>query len=306
MVTFTTQNLISSIKRTAHVPQGNSTFSATDFLAVADMQFRTMIAPKISSCRENYWLTTQETDTDSASNKYYFPSKALGSSFVDIKVRVGTNLIHLVRLEVSDLYSTQYSTLPSYGYYIEDSTIRLIPNSLSGTVVIWYYRIPSQLVLTTDCAQVDSIAGNILTCASVPAAFTGGGELDIVSAQPGFNVLLKDDEPVSISGNDITFTEVPETVEVGDWICLSGQSCVVQCPLEWVEVLVQACAVKIYEIQGYDKKHAMAMKVLEEMMVATTGIISPRTVENSKIIAGGGSLLSPMNVGWSVPVSARG
>lgn len=306
MVTFTTSNLVSSIKRTAHVPSGNSTFSVTDFLAVADMQMRTMIAPRIASCRENYWLTTQETEVDSDSNKYYMPSKALGSSFVDIKVRSGSNLIHLIRLEVSDLYSTQYSTLPSYAYYIEDATIKLIPNTLSGSVVIWYYRIPSQLVPTSSCAQVDEINGNVITCVSVPAAFTNGGELDIVSAQPGFNVLLKDDEPTAISSNDITFTEVPETVEVGDWICLSGQSCVVQCPLEWVEVLVQACAVKIYEIQGYDKKHAMAEKVLKEMMDATTGIVSPRTIESNKVIAGGGSLLSPMNIGWSVPVSARG
>jgi hypothetical protein len=306
MVTFTSSNLITSIKRTAHVPQGNSTFLPADFLAIADLEMRTRIAPKIASCRENYWMTTQETVIDNSSNTYYMPSLALGGAFVDIKVKSGTNLIHLIRLEVSDLYSTQFSTLPSYGYYLEDQKIKLIPNTLNGSVVLWYYRIPSQIVPTTDCAQIESIADNVVTCTSVPSDFTGGGELDIVSAQPGFNVLLKDTEPVSIAGNDITFTEVPETVEVGDWVCLSGQSCVIQAPLEWVEVLVQACAVKIYEIQGYDKKHALAKKVLEEMMVATTGLVSPRTIESNKVIAGGGSLLSPMNVGWSVPVQARG
>lgn len=305
MVTFTSTNLITSIKRTAHVPQGNSTFNPSDFLAIADMEMRTKIAPRIASCRENYWLTTQETVIGDT-NRYSLPSKALGSAIVDVKVKSGTNLIHLVRLEVSDLYSTQFSTLPAYGYYIEDASLVLIPTTITGSVVMWYYRIPSQIVPVSSCALIESIADNVITCDSVPSNFTGGGELDIVSAQPGFNVLVKDTEPTAISGNDITFASVPSTVEVGDYICLSGQSCVIQCPLEWVEVLVQACAVKIYEIQGYDKKHKLAKDVLDEMMAATTGLVSPRTVENSKVIAGGGSLLSPMNVGWSVPVQARG
>jgi hypothetical protein len=306
MITFTSTNLVNSIKRTAHVPQGNATFTVEDFLAIADMELRTKIAPRIASCRENYWLTTQETVIDNAQNKYQLPSKALGSGIVDVKIKSGTNLIHLIRLEVSDLYSTQFSTLPSYGYYIEDATLKLIPATLSGSVVMWYYRIPSQLVPVSSCALIEEVNGLDITCAAVPSNFTGGGELDIVSAQPGFNVLLKDTEPTSIAGNVISFAEVPTTVEVGDYICLSGQSCVVQCPLEWVEVLVQATAVKIYEIQGYDKKWKLANDVLEKMMNATTGIVSPRTIENSKVITGGGSLLSPMNVGWSVPVNARG
>lgn len=306
MVTFTTTDLITSIKRTAHVPQGNSTFNPDDFLAICDMEMRTKIAPRIASCRENYWLTTQDTIIDNGKNLYPLPSKALGSSIVDAKILVNTNLIHMIRLEISDLYSTQYSTMPSYGYYIQDASMILLPATLSGYLRMWYYRIPSQLVQTIECAQITEIASNVLTCASVPSAFTGGGELDIVSQQPGFNVLLMDDTPTNISGNVITFDAVPDTVQVGDWICLSGQSCVVQCPLEWVEVLVQAATVKIYEIQGYAQKHELAKKVLDEMIVATIGIVSPRTIENSKVISGGGSLLQPMNLGWSVPVSSRG
>jgi hypothetical protein len=306
MVTYTTTDLVTSIERNAHVPQGNSTFTVDDFLAISDMQMRTMIAPRIASCRENYWLTTQDTVIDNANNAYQFPSKALGSAIVDVKVLTNTNLIHLIRLEVSDLYSTQYSTMPSYGYYFEDATLHLVPQTLTGSLRMWYYRIPSQLVQTTACAQISAINGNVLTCASVPSAFTGGGELDIVSQQPGFNVLLKDTDPTSIAGSDITFSSVPSTVQIGDWVCLSGQSCVVQCPLEWIEVLVQAATVKIYEIQGYAQKHELAEKVLQGMIVATTGIVSPRTIENPKVISGGGSLLQPMNLGWSVPVSSRG
>ena len=302
MVTFTTTDLITSILRTAHVPQGNDTFGASDLLSIADMQMRTLIAPKISSCRENYWLTTQDQVVDNDRNEYPLPSKALGSAIVDAKVRSGTNLIHLSRIEVSELYSTQFTTRPAYCYLIRDFILELYPQSLSGTLVMWYFRIPSKLTAVENCAQISAISGDTVTVTSVPSTFASLQELDVVSQQPGFNVLIKDSSPVSIAGSDITFDDVPETVAVGDYVCLSGQSCVVQCPLEWIEVLVQACAVKIYEIQGYEPKHALAQKVLDGMVERVMGLVSPRTIENAKLISGGGSLLTPQTIGWKLPV----
>lgn len=303
MVTYTTTTLLESIKRTAHVPQGNNTFSASDFLAIADMEMRTGIAPKIASCRENYWLTTQEQPIDFDDNAYPLPSKAIGSGIVDVMVKSGTNLIHLSRVEISDLYSLQYTTRPAYCYYIEDFILKLVPQTVAGTLMMWYYRIPSQLVATSACGQITAVSGAVVTVDTVPSTFASLQELDIASQQPGFNVLVKDSSPVSVVGNDITFADnVPSTVAVGDWVCLSGQSCVVQCPLEWIEVLVQRCAVKIYEIQGYAPKHEMAKKILDMMEASAMSIVSPRTIESSKVISGGGSLLTPQTIGWKLPV----
>lgn len=303
-VTYTTTNLIAAIKRVTHVPQGNATFNAADLLSLADMEMRTGVAPKIASCRENYWLTTQSTDVND-DNIYPLPSKALGSAIVDAKVRSGGYYIHLSRIEVSEIYSDQYSIRPAYCYYIEDFILKLLPNTLSGELVQWYYRIPSKLVETTACAQITEINGGEIICASVPSAFSASPlpELDIVSQVPGFNVLLKDTAPATIAGTTINFDDdVPSTVAVGDWVCLSGESCVVQCPLEWIEVLVQRVACKIYEIQGYDKKLKNSKAVLDQMEIATTGLVSPRTVENSKVITGGGQLLTPQTIGWKLPV----
>lgn len=301
MVTYTTTNLLAAIKNVSHVPQGNSTFTEAQLLSLADMEMRTGVAPKIASCRENYWLTTQSTAINS-DNVYPLPSKALGSSIVDAKVRTGGYFIHLSRIEVSEIYSEQYSVRPAYCYYIEDFILKLLPNNLSGSLVMWYYRVPSQLTGTENCAQITAINGDVATVSSVPSTFTDLPELDIVSQQPGFNVLLKDSEPASIVGSDITFDEIPSTVAVGDWICLSGQSCVVQCPLEWIEALVQRVACKIYEIQGYAAKLKTSKTVLMEMEEALMGLVSPRTIENAKVIGGGGQLLSPQTIGWKLPV----
>lgn len=304
MVTYTTSDLVDAIKLNAHVPQANATFDTLQFLAIADTQMRTRIAPKISSCRENYWLTTKTIPIDASLNQYNIPSKALGNAFTDVKVASGTNLIHLLRQEISDIYSTDYSTFPCYGYFIEDGHIKLLPTSLSGSVIFWYYRIPSKLVPVSSCAQIsdiDYVTGDV-TVTGLPSSFVGGGDLDIVSQTPGFNVLLKDTTPTSIVGSIITFANVPSDVSIGDYVCLSGQSCVIQAPLEWVEVLVQAVICKIYQIQGYAAKLKIAESDYKIMETNAMGLVSPRTVESAKVINGGGSLLTPQTRGWGLPV----
>ncbi len=302
MVLYTTTDLISQIKLVAHVPQGNATFGPDEFLQLADMEMRTGVAPRIASCREQYWLTTTPEMAVNDSNAYPIPSRSQGNGIVDVKIKTGSNLIHLLRVEPSELYSTQYADKASYCYYLEDNNVRLIPPNVPGSVIMWYYRIPSELVATTACAQITDISGNSVTVDQVPSTFVSQ-ELDIVSQQPGFTVLLKDTTPASIVGQVISFgDDISTQIQVGDWVCLAGQSCVVQCPLEWIAVLVQRVAVRIYEIQGYSSKQVIAEKTLAKMEQNALGLVSPRTIESAKVIGGGGSLLNPINMGWKLPV----
>jgi len=299
MLTYTTQSFIDAVKRTSHVPPGNNTFTEADFLALGDTEMRTRIAPKIASCRENYWLTRQ-TYQPNDQNAYPIPSLAQGGAFVDVKVNVSGNLISLSRVEVSELYSLNFATRPAYSYYLEDNLIKTLSVVNLGPILVWYYRLASKLVPVSECAQITAISGNDITVDAVPASFLDQ-TLDVVSQTPGFNVSIKDETPVTV-GDVMTFAEVPSGVAVGDYVCLSGQSCVVQCPIEWIEVLVQATTVRIYQIQGYLNKHKTASEDLDNMVTAAMGLVSPRTIENAKIIQGGGSLIYPMISGWKMPV----
>lgn len=302
MITFTTTDFVTSVKAVSHFPEGNSTFQPVDILRLGTMQLRTFIAPKVASVRENYWLTRKAYPI-TANAEYTVPSFSIGNGLVDVKCLTSTTYIPLDRIEISQLISTQFSPRGTYGFYIEDNLVKLLPNTgLSGDLVLFYYRIPSQLVPTTSCAQIEEINGTDLTVASLPttATFSVSAELDISSQEPGFNVIVKDTLPTGIVGNVISFAELPNRIRVGDWISLSGQSCVVQAPIEWVEVLVQSTVCKIYEIQGYLSKLKAAQIILAEMEKGTTNVISPRLTEKSKIIQGGGSLNSPIG-NWQTP-----
>lgn len=308
MVTYTTTDLITGITRTAHIPLANETFQPAALLALSDTCMRTYVSPKVASVRENYWVTYKDfaISQDSSVNSFPIPPLALGGGIVDAKLLQSDYFLPLDRIEVSELYSTQFAPRSNYGYWVEDNLIKLLPNGgVTGDVRVWYQRMPSKLVPTNQCAQIASIAGLDVTVVSLPATFTTSTELDIVSSAPGFNVIKKDSAPTAINNLVLTFDEVPTEVKVGDWVCLQGESCVVQAPLEWVEVLVQAVAVKIYEIQGYLNKMKAASEDLKSMTEAALSLINPRQIEKTKFITAGGGVLGNTGGSWPRLVGRR-
>ena len=308
MVTYTTTDLLEGIRRTAHIPVSNETFLPPALLAIADTCMRTVVTPAIAGTRENYWVTYKDYQIENGDeiNRISIPSLTIGEGIITAKLLQDQFFLDLDRIEIAELTSTQFSPRPLYGYYMEDNVMVLLPNGgINGTVRVWYQRIPSKLVPTSECAQVDSVAGDDVTVVSLPNTFTTETELDICSAAPGFNVLKKDSDPTAINNLILTFDDVPQTVKVGDWVCLSGQSCVVQAPLEWIEVLVQACAVKIYEIQGYLQKMKAAQADLDRMIKMAVNVVSPRQVQNTKYITAGGGVLGIVNDRWPYPVGRR-
>lgn len=301
MITYTTLDLIAGIKRNSHVPEAQVTFSDADLLAIADMAMRTQISPKISSVREGFWTTTKDYPLENSQSLQNFPipGLALGNAIVEAKVLVNQNFLPLDRIEINELTSTNFTPRPNYGYYVEDNMLKVLPNGgITGSIRIWYNRMPSQLVLPLACAQINDVTGNVVTVDTLPSTMSTSTELDIVSQTPGFNVVLKDSAPLNIAGNILTFAEVSDQVKVGDYVCLSGQSCVVQCPLEWVEVLVQATTCKIYEAQGYLEKLKAAKVALTEIEANVLSLIGPRQIQKTKYVAGGGGVLGPNFRTW--------
>lgn len=305
MITFTTDDLIAAIKRVAHVPEAQETLDSSDFLALADMAMRTHISPKIAGVREGYWTTYKDYELTNSlgPQEFAIPGLALGSALVEVKLLVSENYLPVDRIEINELIASTFTPRPNYGYYVEDNLLKFLPNGgVNGTLRVWYNRMPSQLDSVLDCAQITAITDNEVSVGTVPDTFTTDSELDIVSQTPGFNVSLKDTAPTSIVGTELTFPSLPAQVKVGDYICLSGHSCVVQCPIEWKEVLVQSTVCKIYESQGYLEKLKAAKASLEEIEKNVLSLISPRQIQKGKFIQAGGPVLGVRNVGWPYPI----
>ena len=181
-------------------------------------------------------------------------------------------------------FSSVTSPFGYWSFYLQGNQFVLKPIPTTGSVRVWFYQRPNNLILTSSAAQITSIAGNVLTVTSVPSSITTSVTCDIISDQPHFNTLLQDFLPTATSSTSITFSSVPSTVLVNNWVSPSGQSPIIQLPVEFKPLLIQRVVVKYYEIQGYLDKMGAAQKKLEMIEKDLFELINPRVSESPKRI----------------------
>lgn len=280
--TNTTSDLISLIKTLGHVPQGNTTFTPAVLLTLSDFELRTAIAKQLKSANEGYFHAITEYDQN-ASGEYAVPAGAIGAAVHAVQVVNGQAIWPVSRQEVSEMTTTTYPSVGNYSFFIRSNTIHVLPAEFDGKLRVTYERRPSKLVPVTSCAEVSAIAGQVVTVTSVPSSWIIGNTVDQQAAQPQFDYLGS----VVIAGItllNITLTGDITDLAVGDYLCLEGQTCVPQIPIEFQQLLAQRVVCKIYELQGYFDKLSAAKKVQKEMEDALTAIITPRTQSAPKVI----------------------
>jgi hypothetical protein len=281
---YTTADIIDKVVLKAHIPLANNTFNEDDILSLGNDELQTSLLSQITSVREGYYLTFVDLDINQT-GLYPVPSDAIAESITFLQLVNGTSVIPVNRTEFSEQLATNAPSTTTYGFYILGNDILVQPTpSFAGVVRMYYTRRPDVLVQTSDCGQISTIVGTALTVTSVPTSLTVGSIVNIQKAQPNFDTLETDAVITDITGDVITLDAVADTVSVGDFICLEGQTCVPQIPVEFRPLLVQRIVVKMYEIQGYSEKIGVAQKKLDDMEKALFGLISPRVQQSPKVI----------------------
>lgn len=287
---YTTANLLTSIRRNGHIPTASAPFQDSDLLAMADEECQTSLLRQILSVRENFYLTSIDY-TANATGTYAIPTRAIGGALADVKIYNGSSIYPVGRTEIDAQFSTITSSTGYYAFYIQGNNIVVLPNPTSGTVRLWYYVRPSTLIATSAASQVTVIASNVLTFASLPSTITTSTPCDLVKDQPFFDIQGMDLTPTVVTSTQLTFSAVPSALVVGDWVALAGQTPVPQIPVEFRPLLSQRVVVKYYEAQGYLGKKKAAQEKYTEMEKDLMGIINPRVVEAVKTIVPDGSLI---------------
>jgi hypothetical protein len=281
--TYTTSDLISLIKLLGHVPQGNLTFTPANILTLADFELQTAISKQLKETDEGFFQTVVEYDQNDT-GLYPVPGNAIASTAYAVQVRNGQAIWPVSRQEVAEMTTTTYPSTGNWTYFIRSNTFHLLPSQFGGGVLtITYDRRRSKLVPTTSCGQVSAINGQVVTVTSVPTSWVVGDSIDLQQSSPQFDYLGTVDI-TNISGTDITLTGDLTDLAVDDYLCLEGQSCIPQIPVEFHQLLAQRVVCKIYELQGYMDKLKAAKAILKEMEDALTALVTPRTQAAPKVI----------------------
>lgn len=287
--TYTTADLIENIQLISHMPTGNSTFTSAKLVTLANRELQTPIMKQILSTRGGYYLTYEDFDPVE-DGLYVIPQGAIAGALANIELIQGPTIVPVNLIEESEQFSTNSPTSTSYGFFMRGNYVQILPTPNIGHARLWFFKRPSNLVLTSQCSQVVSSAGPVVTVSSVPSILTVGASVDICGDQPPFNVL---GERVidSINGTDITLDAEVIDMQAGNWISLHGQTPIPQIPVEFRPLLEQRVVSKIYELQGYLDKLGASNKSLEELEEATFNLITPRVKSQTKVI-------NPINGGF--------
>jgi hypothetical protein len=252
---MTSATLVESVKRRENIPASQNTFETVDFLAFANEEISIGILPSLLQFHEEFLVYAQEIDIVSGKSSYQIPSRAVGAKIRAIYYKDSNgDLQEFARVQPEDL--TQFKGSNARIFYLQNNSIVFPIDLPAGSLVVYYYMRPNQLVDVSEVAVVSSIdrTTGIIAVESVPDGFSVNDPIDFLELKGGHRSLDIDVSPVSINAttNEITFAvaDIPEDLVVGDHIALAGQCMIPQIPDDLHVVLAQRVAARCLEALG--------------------------------------------------------
>lgn len=287
---MTSSDLIKSLKRRGLIPTDQSTFDNDDFLEILNEELQLSLLPLLLSMKEEHLVNYKEIPNDTeAPIRYQVPYRSVGNKLRDVSyIDASGNPYEMSRIsleEISD-YSNFYS-LNSYGvFYMENDNV-VIPSAnseVSSKIRMYFYLRPSDLVLEEEVGVINGITKNAtettISIATFPDKFSNNPAFDIVGGKSPNKIRGFDIEASSV--NKLTKSivlkneDVPEDIEVGDYLCQAEETPVPQIPTEMHPLLAQMAVVYILESLGDTEGLANASRRLEMMKKNVTNLIDNR------------------------------
>ena len=317
---YTTTNLVSDIERKCFIPTSQVTFSTADILAMADEELQIGVVPLVMRARSEYFVNYLDTTIQGTELGFDIPTRAIGGTLREVTIisnpgSVDTpNERKIPQLAAEDApYNNNFNNfLGLQAFYIRNNQVILSPNAsaFGGDIILrqYYFLRPNKLVEVNQTSQIISIFENVATVNIIPTTFFPAGynsqsgtfdiTVDIIKGTPGFSTLGMDQvvtvDPVALT---ITFSQDladygTAGANVGDYVCLQGETCIPQIPVELHTLLAQRTAVKILESLGDEKNLQLAAAKLKEMEHSIMGMITQRVEGNAKKIVNNYSVLN--------------
>ena len=282
-MSYTTQDLIDTIKRKAFIPSTQSTFQDADILAIATDELRDNIVPEILKTREEYFLVSVDLQVDPSLGYVRIPSRAIGGAVREVSIVSGDSEYNLARMSIEDkVYANGYS---GDGFYIQGNKIYMMSNQ-ACTVRVYFHVRPSVLVLPSAAIQVTGIDRDtgVITTGSIPSSWGSSAVVDLIENNAGFD-LLGLDVTCTVGTGQLTLdtADIPAELAVGDWISLRDTSPVPQIPVELFPYLAQSVIVQILESVGDIEASAKAEKKLNDIKDQVLSMVTPRVKGEAKL-----------------------
>lgn len=298
MTDFTTTGLLNTVRDFGSFPLYDPNYTDARLLNFMNYQLNTDVIPLIMSCREEFFITYEDTSLTSTSQTISIPSAAIGAKVRDVTLWSNAGQSNELMIQSIPRLNPDFLNMSNSGFYIQDNSLILYPVGMytTNTLRVTYYRRPNSLVTVASAGQVDSIASLTLTLDTRPSTFTTNTSVDIISNNSPYKKLLTTTITATPSTNQVTLASVTG-VAVDNYVCLAGESVYPQIPQDFIAYLIQATVVKALESKN-DAQYQIAFQKYAQLRQVIKDLVSDRT-EGENIKINGFNKLSDM-IGWWV------
>jgi hypothetical protein len=303
---ITTAQLLDAIKRGVTVPSTQYRFTDSDLLKFADEETESVILPMLTSLRQEFLVTQQNTTTVANQAAYKIPYRAVGRTLRDLKLARSSDATFVRTLSYVSPEDTQAYTAGGSGepvaFTVRGDKVVLLPTPVDTSYVLqMFYEIkPSALVSTDEAGLITAIntSTGVVTISSSVTDFATGDEMDFVDGESGCSVKGLDIANTNVSGTSVTFAaaNLPSDLAVGDYIALANETPVVQLPDELSQVLAQCVICRLLEALGDFEGLNAAQKKLEQRKEASGQLLTPRVEGAVPVVFNANGLLRRPNI----------
>lgn len=284
---LTTSKLIESVRRRAMIPDDTAAFTDEDIIDIMNEELDEQVISDVLVTNEEHLVRRDEVDVNKDVSRYSIPYRAIGNKLRDVAYLDSTESHYeLSRVSLEELsdYRRTYTSYNRDIFYVMGDSINLLDTRIVDydKLVFYYYMRPSVLVEETEVGVITDIDrdNNTVTLKSFPSKFSNIPTMDFVKAKTPNTIISFDVQPTAINNSTriVTFnaSDIPEELEVGDYLCQSEESPVPNIPTEFHPILAQAAAVHILEAMGDSEGLANATRKLDKMKAAIIQITNDR------------------------------
>lgn len=281
-MTVTCDKFLDDLKLLITVPANQSLMEDDDILSLADFENRSTVTPLIESTNQGFFVTRSPRYPILANKSSYpIPPRAVGRKLKDLALTdAGGQYWSFPMVDLVRGQRIQFGSIP-FGFMFMGDKIQVLPPPTSDTgygITFAFSVTPGRFVKLAAVGVVDSVVGDDITLVGVPPTFTPNRRIDVINGEPGNwykGVGLK---ITNINSNTLTVEPgtVPEDIEPGDFIPLSGESPVIQLPEEAIPLLLNATSKRVLAaISDFEAKKELEKEIkTQEETVAR--LLQPR------------------------------
>lgn len=286
-------SLIASIRRHTHIPVTHPSYPDSVVLADATEELYSYLLPLGMTERQELWagpVAKQVVPLSSGRTTYTISGRTIGTKLRAVRLLGPGNEVQLLNYYSREDVDRAINMpgLPS-GLVVEGNTFRLFPtpnNTYNWRMEVSTYVRPGALVPLAQCAPIINAAFNASSTTVTVAIGVDNNDiivsqyLDVVASSPPFDTLVMESvvlsiDEVSPGTREITLDGVLD-VTTGDYLCLPGQSPVVQAPLEWHPLLALKVATRELLALGDMEMASAKIGELKQKQEQASALIRPR------------------------------